>query len=136
MAKKTARANNAFLLGSILMIILVLLVVVLFLFLAFKIYDRKEDAYSERYEIRLEQSLVGCPTTLFINDSLLFQGTPGAPMTLTVGRFATESSLLVVDGGTDVVTTLELPVESAKIEIGKNQVNCQSKEAGTVRISR
>ena len=41
MKRKSTRANNAFLLGSILMIVLVLVVVVLFLFMSFKLYDKK-----------------------------------------------------------------------------------------------
>lgn len=136
MAKRTTKANNAFLIGSILMIVLVLLVVVLFIFLAFKIYDRRDGQYSERYEIRMGQSLTGCPTTLYMNDSLLFQGTPGAAMTFQVDRFAQQSTILVVDGESDVVTTVEMPVKSARIIIEADSVQCLPSTGAPFSIPR
>lgn len=136
MGKKTARANNTFLLGSIILIVLVLIVVVLFLFYAFKIQDKKDSAYNERYEIALEQSVIGSPLTVYMNDSLLFQGTPQSRFTLVVARFASESSLLVVDNETDRLTTVELPVKSAKISIGKDTVSYFAAGMDEVRIAR
>ena len=98
MKRKSTRANNAFLLGSILMIVLVLVVVVLFLFMSFKLYDKKNTYKSDRYD-----------------------GTPQSTLTLSVGRFEEESSLLVVDGETDKVTTIELSKHSETVQIGKNK---------------
>lgn len=121
MKRKTARANNAFLLGSLVMIVLVLIVVVLFLFLSFRIYDKKQNPYeNDRYEIALGTSALGSPITIYMNDSLLFQGTPQSVMTLSVGRFQEESSLLVVDGITDKVTTIELSQHSETVRLGKS----------------
>ena len=119
--RKTARANNAFLLGSILMIVLVLVVTVLFLFMSFKLYDKKNAYKSDRYEIILGNSTLGSPITVYLNDSLLFNGTPQSTLTLSVGRFEEESSLLVVDGETDRVTTIELSQHSETVRIGKNK---------------
>jgi hypothetical protein len=121
MKRKSTRANNAFLLGSILMIVLVLIVVVLFLFMSFKLYDKKNAYKNDRYEIVLGSSTLGSPLTVYMNDSLLFNGTPQSTLTLSVGRFAEESSLLVVDGETDKVTTIELSEHSETVQIGKNK---------------
>ena len=121
MKRKSTRANNAFLLGSILMIVLVLVVVVLFLFMSFKLYDTKNTYKSDRYEIILGSSTLGSPLTVYMNDSLLFNGTPQSTLTLSVGRFEEESSLLVVDGETDKVTTIELSKHSETVQIGKNK---------------
>ena len=119
--RKSTRANNAFLLGSILMIVLVLVVTVLFLFMSFKLYDKKNAYKSDRYEIILGNSTLGSPITVYLNDSLLFNGTPQSTLTLSVGRFEEESSLLVVDGETDRVTTIELSEHSETVRIGKNK---------------
>ena len=120
MQRRTARANNAFLLGSLIMIVLVIVVTVLFLFAAFKIYDKEEDRYSERYDIVLGNSTLGSPLSIYMNDSLLFKGTPQSTLTLSVGRFAQESSLLVVDGIADKVTTIELSQHSETVRLGKS----------------
>lgn len=118
MGKKIRKANNAFLLGSIILFVLLLVVIVLFLFAAFKIYDKKEADYSnDRYEIVLDRSTLNSPMTVYMNDSLLFSGTPASQMTLSVDRFAQESSLLVVDGNTDNVSILALPQSSAKVTL-------------------
>ena len=116
MIRKTARANNAFLLGSLILIVLVLVIVVLFLFLSLKIYEKKENtSYTEQYRIELGTS----PVTIYLNDSLLFNGTPQPGFTLSVGRFEEESSLLIVDGKTQIVSVIELPDHSQTVNIAK-----------------
>ena len=120
MKRKTTRANNAFLLGSLVMIVLVLVVVVLFLFLSFRIFDKKEKpTYNDRYEIVLGPSVLGAPLSVYMNDSLLFNGTPQSSLTLSVQRFAQQSTLLIVDDNTDQVSTIELPEHSETVRIGK-----------------
>lgn len=119
MRRKTARANNAFLLGSLILIVLVLVVIVLFLFMSYKIYDKKD--YTERYDIVFGTSTLNTPLTVYMNDSLLFEGTPQSTFTLSVTRFAQESSLLIVDGTTDKVSSIVLPEHSETIKITKNK---------------
>ena len=135
MGKKSVKANNAFLMGSILMIVLVLLVVVLFVFLSFKIHEKKEVTFSGRYDIRIERNATNHPMTLYLNDSLLFQGTPAAPMTLSVDRFELESALLVVNDETDMVSILPLPDKSATVFVGIDSLGYSS-DGETVRIER
>ena len=120
MKRRTARANNAFLLGSLIMIVLVIVVVVLFLFASFKIYEKKQNRFNERYDIVLGTSTLGSPLSIYMNDSLLFNGTPQSTLNLSVGRFAQESSLLVVDGVTDQVTTIALSEHSQTVHLEKS----------------
>lgn len=117
MGKKTARANNNFFLGSIVMIILLLAVVFIFLMWAFRIYDRQQANLAGRYDITIGTSAKGHPVMILINDSLIMDATPGAAMTLSVTRFAEESTLIVVDKESDATYMHELPQESAKIQV-------------------
>ncbi len=117
MYKRIKRANNAFLLGSIVMFVLLLVVITLFIFAAFKIYDKKEQYAAQRYDVVLHSSIAGSPLSVYMNDSLLFSGTPANQLTLSVGRFAQESSLLVVDGNTEKVSVFALPQESASVTV-------------------
>jgi len=123
--RKTTRANNAFLLGSIVMIILVLVIVVLFLFFSFKIYEKQEQETfrGDNYKIVLDKTTLNSPLTVYMNDSLLFSGTPQSSLTLSVERFAKESSLLIVDGETDLVSTIELSEHSETVKISKQGSN-------------
>ena len=122
MKRRTIRANNTFLLGSLVMIVLVLVIVVLFLFMSFRIFDKKQAThYSDRYDIILEESTLGSPLSVYMNDSLLCEGTPQSTLTLSVGRFAKESSLLIVDGETDIVSTIALPDHSETVRIEKKE---------------
>ena len=129
MARKSIRANNNFLLGSLVMIVLVLAVVVLFLFYSFRIFDKQKQQFaSDRYEIVLGESTLGSPLTVYMNDSLLFNGTPQSVMTISVARFASESSLLIADGETQRVKTFSLPEHSAKVTIEKENGLFELKE--------
>ena len=103
------------------LIVLVMATVVIFLFWAFHLDLKKESGFSGRYEIVLDGTASGSPLSVYVNDSLLFSGTPGAQLTLSVERFAEESSLLVVDGETDRVTVYGLPMESARITVSRNK---------------
>lgn len=120
MGKLTAKANKSFMLGSFVMIILLFLTVFIFLMWAFKAFEKREQGgYKDRYELVLGQSTLGAGMMLYVNDSLVFNGTPASEMTLTVGRFAEESTLLCVDAETDQVSLIGLPQESATIRIEK-----------------
>lgn len=120
MYKRIKRANNAFLLGSIVMFVLLLVVITLFIFASFKIYDKKKQFANDLYSIVLSSSATGNPLSVYMNDSLLFSGTPASQLTLTVGRFSQESSLLVVDGATEKVSVFTLPQESATVTVSKH----------------
>lgn len=121
MGKLTTKANNAFLLGGIIMMVMVLLIVVIFVFWALRL-DRKMNLgqkYHEKYEFVLDESTLNQPLQMYVNDSLIFSGTPSTVFTLNVDRFATESTLLVVDTESDMVSLIELSEEGEKLIISK-----------------
>lgn len=121
MGKLTTKANNAFLLGGIIMMVMVFLIIFIFILWAFRI-DRKMDSgekYHQRYEFVLDESTLNKPLQMYVNDSLIFSGTPTTVFTLNIDRFANESTLLVVDGETDMVSLIELSEEGEKLIISK-----------------
>lgn len=121
MGKLTTKANNAFLLGGIIMMVMVLLIVVIFVFWALRL-DRKMNlgqTYHEKYEFVLDESTLNQPLQMYVNDSLIFSGTPSTVFTLNVDRFATESTLLVIDTESDMVSLIELSEEGEKLIISK-----------------
>lgn len=119
MGKKTARANHGFLLGSFVLIILLFLTVFIFLMWAFKAFQKQEAAqsYREQFEIVLDESTLGRPMMLYINDSLIFNGTPASQMTLQVGKFAEENTMLAVDGESDQLSLIALPDEGGRLTL-------------------
>jgi hypothetical protein len=123
MGKRTTFANSTFMLGSFVMMVLLILIVFAFLMWAFKINkNQTERKYSDRYEITLGTTTFGKPMNLYVNDSLLFSGTPSSEMTLTFTRFAEENSLLIVDTQSDQVSLISLPEKQGKIRIEKEGV--------------
>jgi hypothetical protein len=123
MGKRTTFANRTFMLGSFVMMVLLILIVFAFLMWAFKINkNQTERKYSDRYEITLGTTTFGKPMNLYVNDSLLFSGTPSSEMTLTFTRFAEENSLLIVDTQSDQVSLISLPEKQEKIRIEKEGV--------------
>ena len=108
-------------LGSFVMMAALLIVIFLFLMWAFKIYQNKDEKrYSNRYEIVIGNSALDAPLTLYLNDSLLFNGTPVSSMTLSIDRFSEDNTILAVDVETDRVSLLSVPPESGTITIEKD----------------
>lgn len=103
------------------MMVMVFLIIFIFILWAFRI-DRKMDLgkeYHQRYEFVLDESTLNKPLQMYVNDSLIFSGTPTTVFTLNIDRFANESTLLVVDGETDMVSLIELSEEGEKLIISK-----------------
>lgn len=101
--------------------VMVFLIVLIFILWAFRI-DRKmnlDKKYHEKYEFVLDESTLNQPLQMYVNDSLIFSGTPSTVFTLNVDRFATESTLLVVDTESDMVSLIELSEEGEKLIISK-----------------
>jgi len=120
MKSKSIKANNFFMIGSIVMMILVLLLVFFVLMWSFKISGNKSRQYRDTYQIVVGESVLGKGVSLYVNDSLIFSGTPDAVMKLDVGRFADENTLLAVDLETDMVSLIELPDKGCLIKLHRN----------------
>lgn len=100
---------------------MVLVIVVLFLFLSLRLFDNKNIQYTERYEIVFDKSAQDSPLSIYMNDSLLYSGTPQSDLKLSVGRFAQESSLLIVDDNTDIVSPIPLSNRSETVTVIKDK---------------
>lgn len=101
--------------------VMVFLIVLIFILWAFRI-DRKmnlDKKYHERYEFVLDETTLNKPLQMYVNDSLIFSGTPSTTFTLNIDRFADESTLLIVDGESDIVSLIELSEEGEKLIISK-----------------
>ena len=100
----------------------VLFITALFLYLA---YTFKRDAdkvvsYKGRYHIEVSTDFAGESLSIYVNDSLLMDGTmPDTLVSLDVNRFAEEHALLIVDKQTDIVTPFNLSKEGGKVIIKK-----------------
>ena len=100
----------------------VLFITALFLYLAyaFKRDANKVVSYKGRYHIEVSTDFAGENLSIYVNDSLLMDGTmPDTLVSLDVNRFAEEHALLVVDKQTDAVTPFNLSKEGSKIIVKK-----------------
>lgn len=122
MSKLSTKSNHGFLFGSFILMIMLFLIIFIFLMWAFKAFDKQEKItkYRECYEIVLEESTLNKPMTLFINDSLIYSGTPVATTILRINRFAEESTILAVDDESSQVSLIALPKESSQINLHRN----------------
>lgn len=100
----------------------VLFITALFLYLA---YTFKHDAdkavsYKGRYHIEVSTDFADECLSIYVNDSLLMDGTmPDTLVSLDINRFAEEHALLIVDKQTDIVTPFNLSKEGGKVIIKK-----------------
>ena len=100
----------------------VLFITALFLYLA---YTFKRDAdklvsYKGRYHIEVSTDFAGESLSIYVNDSLLIDGTmPDTLVFFDINRFAEEHALLIVDKQTDAVTPFNLCKEGGKIVVKK-----------------
>ena len=100
----------------------VLFITALFLYLAYT-FNRdanKAISYKGRYHIEVSTDFAGESLSIYVNDSLLMDGTmPDTLVSLDINRFAEEHALLIVDKQTDIVTPFNLTKEGRKVIIKK-----------------
>ena len=100
----------------------VLFITALFLYLAytFKRDANKAISYKGKYYIEVSTDFAGESLSIYVNDSLLMDGTmPDTLVSFNVNRFAEEHALLIVDKQTDIVTPFNLSKEGGKVIIKK-----------------
>ena len=100
----------------------VLFITALFLYMAytFKRDANKAVSYKGRYHIEVSTDFADESLSIYVNDSLLLDGTmPDTLVSLDVNRFAEEHALLIVDKQTDIVTPFNLSKEGGKVIIKK-----------------
>ncbi len=115
--------NRSFMVITGVLAFAVIFVVILFTVLSLQLSNRKQRhiVYSEVYQVELANGLRGDSLAVYINDSLLWNGTvPADSFRLApVNRYEEENALLVVDGCTDEVSTFNLSKEGGHIFVTK-----------------
>lgn len=115
--------NKQFMVGNGILAFAVLFVVVLFVFVSLRMSREKgaEKSYAEQYTVVLSTDFVGDSITLFLNDSLILnQQIAETPVRITVGRFADQSALLVVDNRTEQLSTFDLSEKGGTYTFAKD----------------
>ena len=123
MDNKHRNPNRSFMVITGVLAFAVIFVVILFTILSLQMSNKKQRqiVYSEVYQIELANSLSGDSLAVYLNDSLLWNGTvPADNYQLSpVNRYEEENALLVVDGRTDEVSTFNLSREGGHIVVTK-----------------
>lgn len=103
--------NKQFMIGNMILAFAVIFVVVIFVYMSLRLQQQKqaERHFIEQYSVELAADLAGDSLALMVNDSLLMEQTLGTePVSIRFGRFAEQSTLMVVDKASDRVQLFEL----------------------------
>lgn len=103
--------NKQFMVGNGILAFAVIFVVVIFIYMSMRLQRDKQEQrhFIETYSISLVKGFAGDSVSLYVNDSLILNKTISEePYTVEVGRFAKQSTLLVVDNKTELVSTFDL----------------------------
>ena len=103
--------NKQFMIGNGILGFAVICVVVIFSYMSMRLSQQKEQErrFLETYTITLEQGFAGRSVSVYLNDSLLLDSLlQHEPLTLTVGRFAEQNALMIVDNPTEKIALFEL----------------------------
>ena len=131
MRLKHLQTNRQFMIGNSIVFIGVIFVVVLFLYLSLRMQAQKSGHhyYNEVYNIGLVQGFTGDDFTVYMNDSIVFDGTINQePQRIEVKRFAEETSLLIVNKATEQVSIFELPNDGGTFSFERNDEEITMRE--------
>ena len=119
---KGVNANMNFLFGGVLLFFVLVLIVGLFSFFTLQQFWHSDESVkvaevTKRYDysVAFDSSFKGKSYKLYLNDSLVYVGTPvDVDTVIKLRRVAVDNSLLVVDGVTDAIAAIvELGVSGA-----------------------
>lgn len=131
MRLKHLQTNRQFMIGNSIVFIGVIFVVVLFLYLSLRMQAQKSGHhyYNEVYNISLVQGFAGDDFTVYMNDSIVFDGTINLePQRIEVKRFSEETSLLIVNKVTEQVSIFELPNDGGTFSFERNDEEISMRE--------
>lgn len=103
--------NKQFMVGNGILAFAVIFVVVIFVYMSMRLQRQKgaERHFAETYTISLVKGFAGDSVSVFINDSLLMnRQIAESPTVIEVGRFAEQSTVMIVDNATEKVSTFDL----------------------------
>lgn len=120
MSNRIRQINKQFLIGNAILAIGLIFIVCLFLYLSFrKGTADNHSRYTEKYELKLDASLLSDSISLYINDSLLISTTVKDSMAIEIGRFSEQSMLSIENKLTGNTTNVNLPEKNSKVRITK-----------------
>lgn len=125
--------NKQFMIGNMILAFAVIFVVVIFVYMSLRLQQQKqaERHFIEQYSVELAADFSGDSLALMVNDSLLLEQTLGTePVSIRFGRFAEQSTLMVVDKASDRVQLFELDEQGGDYLLRKTdgQLELKSRE--------
>lgn len=106
-SSKGRDANMKFLFGSVFFFFVIMLTIILFSYFSLQQYWNKPNIRPLEYQIVFSKEFKGCSYDIYMNDSLIYSGTPvNIDTLLSVPRLATENSLLVVEHETQLLSSI------------------------------
>ena len=124
MSRKRYNPHKKFMTFNAVLFFAVLFITGLFLYLSFTLKrdaDKKET-YEGRYHIEVSGDFSGESLSIYVNDSLLLNGTmPDSLTILDIDRFAEQSALIIVNNTTDNATPFNLDAKGSKVVIKKEK---------------
>lgn len=123
MSRKRTNPHKSFMVFNAVLFIAVLVVTGIFLYLSYALKrkaDQRAIIYEGEYHIEVTNDFAGNSLSIYINDSLLVNGTmPDSLVRLDINRFAEEHALIVVDNETDQATPFNLHKDGSKVIVQK-----------------
>lgn len=117
--------NKQFMIGNGILAFAIVVVVVSFVYLSFRLKQQPADAvryYNEVYAISLTEGFVGDSLSVYINDSLLINTQiVDEPFQFSAGRFAEQSTLIIVDNETDKLSAFDLSSKGGQVSLVKDK---------------
>ena len=113
MHRKAQHSNRSFMLGTLVLGILVIGTVIIFTALSINLSTTKtEDAptpsHGSTYYFLLDKHFYGHDIDVYLNDQLLYQGTPTADTLLRAHRTAEDNAIIIVDRATEQMQIAEV----------------------------
>ena len=124
MSRKRHNPHKNFMVFNAVLFIAVLVITGIFLYMAyaFKRDANRQKTYEGSYRIEISADFAGQNLSIYVNDSLLMDGTmPDTLATFNIHRFADEHALMVVDKQTDTATPFNLNKEGGKVLVKRQK---------------
>ena len=124
MSKKRHNPHKNFMVFNAVLFFAVLFITALFIYLAytFKRDANKKISYEGRYHIEISNDFSGESLSIYVNDSLLLNGTmPDTSVVFNINRLAEENALIIVDNATDIMTPFNLSKEGSMVMVQKQK---------------
>lgn len=125
MRKSSLNINKQFMIGNGILAFAVIVIVGVMVYVSLRAGAEKEPAAGENfadvYSFRLDSTMAGDDVDMYLNDSLLYSGTVGAEgCVVSLNRFATDNTLMLVDRTSDIVTPYSIADGVLEVTVGRN----------------